>query len=92
MCTFVTMMNFSSQLITDAVSEFSKLPGIGQKTALRLVLYLLKQPKEQVEMFSSVIKKCVRKSNIAKNATTIATKIYAQFALPLPEIETRSAW
>ncbi len=57
MCTFVTMMNFSSQLITDAVSEFSKLPGIGQKTALRLVLYLLKQPKEQVEMFSSVIKK-----------------------------------
>jgi recombination protein RecR len=51
------MMNFSSQLITDAVSEFSKLPGIGQKTALRLVLYLLKQPKEQVEMFSSVIKK-----------------------------------
>ncbi len=51
------MMNFSSQLITDAVSEFSRLPGIGQKTALRLVLHLLKQPKDQVEMFSLVIKK-----------------------------------
>lgn len=51
------MMNFSSQLITDAVAEFTKLPGIGQKTALRLVLHLLKQPEEKVQMFSSVVKK-----------------------------------
>lgn len=51
------MINFSSQLITDAVAEFSKLPGIGQKTALRLVLHLLKQPEEKVQMFSGVVKK-----------------------------------
>lgn len=51
------MMNFSSQLITDAVAEFTKLPGIGQKTALRLVLHLLKQPEEKVQMFSAVVKK-----------------------------------
>jgi recombination protein RecR len=51
------MMNFSSQLITDAVAEFTKLPGIGQKTALRLVLHLLKQPEEKVQMFSTVVKK-----------------------------------
>ena len=51
------MMNFSSQLITDAVTEFTKLPGIGQKTALRLVLHLLKQPEEKVQMFSAVVKK-----------------------------------
>jgi len=51
------MMNFSSQLITDAVAEFTKLPGIGQKTALRLVLHLLKQPEEKVQIFSTVVKK-----------------------------------
>jgi recombination protein RecR len=34
-------MNFSSKLLEDAVAEFAKLPGVGQKTALRLVLHLL---------------------------------------------------
>jgi len=36
-------MEFSSKLIESAINEFSKLPGIGKKTALRLVLHLLKQ-------------------------------------------------
>jgi len=40
------MMEFSSKLIESAVNEFSKLPGIGKKTALRLVLHLLKQDEE----------------------------------------------
>ncbi len=40
-------MQFSSKLIEDAVNQISKLPGIGKKTALRLVLHLLK--KEEVE-------------------------------------------
>jgi len=35
-------MNFPSKLLEDAVHEVSKLPGIGKKTALRLVLHLLK--------------------------------------------------
>lgn len=48
-------MNFSSRLLENAVNEFSKLPGIGQKTALRLVLHLLNQPVSEVETFSSVI-------------------------------------
>lgn len=45
-------MNFSSKLLECAVNEFSKLPGIGQKTALRLVLHLLGQNKNDVENFS----------------------------------------
>ncbi len=45
-------MNFSSKLLENAVSEFSKLPGVGQKTALRLVLHLLNQEKDEVERFS----------------------------------------
>ena len=50
-------MNFSSKLLEDAVAEFAKLPGVGQKTALRLVLHLLNQDKNDVERFSTSINK-----------------------------------
>ncbi len=50
-------MNFSSKLLENAVAEFAKLPGVGQKTALRLVLYLLKQDKAEVEQFSHAVSK-----------------------------------
>ncbi len=40
-------MEFSSKLLEKAVNEMAQLPGIGRRTALRLVLHLLKQPKEQ---------------------------------------------
>jgi recombination protein RecR len=46
-------MNLSSKLIEDAVNEFSSLPGIGKKTALRLVLHLLKQPAQEVTSFGN---------------------------------------
>ena len=42
-------MNFSSKLIEEAVNAFASLPGIGRKSALRLVLHLVKQPKENTE-------------------------------------------
>lgn len=48
-------MKYSSKLIADAVGEFTKLPGIGEKTALRLVLHLLKQDEEKVEVFSQAV-------------------------------------
>lgn len=48
-------MNFSSKLLENAVNEFSALPGIGQKTALRLVLHLLNQPLSEVEKFSNAL-------------------------------------
>lgn len=40
-------MEFSSKLLERAVNEMSQLPGIGKRTALRLVLHMLRQPKEQ---------------------------------------------
>ncbi|WP_395058758.1 recombination mediator RecR, partial [Flavobacterium sp.] len=40
-------MEFSSKLLEKAVNEMAQLPGIGKRTALRLVLHLLKQPKER---------------------------------------------
>jgi len=48
-------MIFSSRLIEDAVQQFSKLPGIGRKTALRMVLHLLKTSKENVADFTTAI-------------------------------------
>ncbi|HTM99723.1 MAG TPA: recombination mediator RecR [Pedobacter sp.] len=48
-------MNFSSKLLEDAVHEFSKLPGVGQKTALRLVLHLLNKEQEEVAHFGNTL-------------------------------------
>ena len=50
-------MQFSSQLLENAVNEFAKLPGIGKKSALRLVLHLLKKEKNEVEQFSEALSK-----------------------------------
>jgi recombination protein RecR len=65
-------MQFSSALLETAVNEFAKLPGIGKKTALRLVLHLLKEDAEEVQHFSDVmarmrseIKFCQRCHNVA---------------------------
>jgi recombination protein RecR len=65
-------MIFSSSLLENAVNEFAKLPGIGKKTALRLVLYLLKKDVSEVNNFSEAIqlmreeiKFCSRCHNIA---------------------------
>lgn len=48
-------MSFSSSLLESAVNEFSRLPGIGKKTALRLALHLLKQPEAEVNGFGEAI-------------------------------------
>lgn len=63
-------MNFSSKLLEDAVGEFSKLPGVGQKTALRLVLHLLNKDQEEVEHFGNAIirlRKEIKHCNICHN-------------------------
>jgi len=53
----MSMMNqiYSSKLLENAVNEFSKLPGIGKKTALRMALYLLKQDEESVRQFGQAM-------------------------------------
>ncbi len=48
-------MNFSSKLIENAVSAFATLPGIGKKSALRMVLHLLKESPADVERFAQAI-------------------------------------
>ncbi|MDE3741370.1 recombination mediator RecR [Maribacter polysaccharolyticus] len=48
-------MDFSSKLLENAVHEMSQLPGIGKRTALRLVLHLLKQPNSQTMRLASAL-------------------------------------
>lgn len=48
-------MEFSSKLLERAVNEMAQLPGIGKRTALRLVLHLLKQPAEQTQFLSQAL-------------------------------------
>ena len=48
-------MNIPSKLIEDAVNAFASLPSIGRKTALRLVLHLLKEQPEAAEQFGAAI-------------------------------------
>ena len=48
-------MEFSSKLLEKAVNEMAQLPGIGKRTALRLVLHLLKQPIEQTHFLSQAL-------------------------------------
>jgi recombination protein RecR len=63
-------LNFPSKLLEDAVNEFAKLPGIGNKTALRLVLHLLRQTDEESESFGNTIirlKKNIQECRICHN-------------------------
>lgn len=48
-------MNFPSKLLENAVNEVSQLPGIGKRTALRLVLHLLRQPADQTSVLANAL-------------------------------------
>lgn len=71
-------MNFSSKLLEDAVAEFSKLPGVGQKTALRLVLHLLKQDKAEVNKFSGAISKLRNEIQFCQTCHNISDQLICQ--------------
>ena len=65
-------MDFSSKLLENAVNEVSRLPGIGKRTALRLVLHLLKQPVESTKYLTESltllitdVKSCEKCHNIS---------------------------
>jgi recombination protein RecR len=67
-------MIFSSSLLENAVNEFAKLPGIGKKTALRLVLHLLKKDVSDVKVFSDVILKMREEIHFCNRCYNIADK------------------
>lgn len=67
-------MIFSSSLLENAVNEFSKLPGIGKKTALRLVLHLLKKDVSEVKMFSDAVLQMREEIHFCSRCHNIADK------------------
>ena len=72
----MTFHNYPSKLLEQAVREFAKLPGVGNKTALRLVLHLLKQPREEVEIFGQTLiqlRNNIKYCKVCRNISDIET-------------------
>jgi len=60
------IQQYPSRLLETSVQEFAKLPGIGRKTALRLVLHLLRQERSEVEQFANAISNMRREVRFCK--------------------------
>jgi recombination protein RecR len=65
-------MDFSSKLLENAVYEMSQLPGIGKRTALRLVLHLLKQPERQTSELANALQQLRERIIFCKNCHNIS--------------------
>ncbi|WP_298412786.1 recombination mediator RecR [Hydrotalea sp.] len=65
-------MQLPSGLLENAVAQFAKLPGIGKKTALRLVLHLLKQNEQEVTLFADTIAKMRREIKFCQRCYNIS--------------------
>ncbi|NOY47169.1 MAG: recombination protein RecR [Chlorobi bacterium] len=65
-------MEFSSKLLEKAVNEMAQLPGIGKRTALRLVLHLLRQPNEQTMHLSNALLKMREDIKFCKSCHNIS--------------------
>lgn len=65
-------LQFPSKILENAVNEFSRLPGIGKKSALRLVLHLLKQEKDSVYRFADALTTLVDEIKYCKSCYNIS--------------------
>ena len=65
-------MNFSSKLLENAINEVSQLPGIGKRTALRLVLHLLKQPTSHTHHLTASLNKLVENIKLCEKCHNIS--------------------
>ena len=68
-------MDFKSKLLNDAVEQMSSLPGIGKRSALRLVLHLLEQTDKEVENFSNAFLKLKEHLNFCENCFHITENV-----------------
>jgi recombination protein RecR len=65
-------MDFSSKLLEQAVAEMSQLPGVGKRTALRLVLHLLRQPELQTVQLATALTKLRTEIKLCRNCHNIS--------------------
>ncbi|TWO34424.1 recombination protein RecR [Seonamhaeicola sediminis] len=71
-------MEFSSKLLEQAVNEMSQLPGIGKRTALRLVLHLLRQPKGQTMALSNALQNMRNEVKFCKSCHNISDNEFCE--------------
>ncbi|WP_296635540.1 recombination mediator RecR [Polaribacter sp.] len=69
-------MDFSSKILENAVNEVSRLPGIGKRTALRLVLHLLKQPKENTNYLAEALLQLRNDIKSCQNCHNISDTVF----------------
>lgn len=69
---YICEMNFSSKLLESAVNEVAQLPGIGKRTALRLVLHLLKQPKSHTQHLTRALEQLISEVKLCENCHNIS--------------------
>jgi len=65
-------MNYSSKLIEDAVEQFASLPGVGRRSALRLVLNLIRRNPADIEKFAASLKQLASNIRYCKNCHNIS--------------------
>ncbi len=68
----ITVNSYSSKLLEEAVNEFARLPGIGRKTALRLVLHILRQKPEDVTRFAGSLTRLRNEIHYCKQCHNIS--------------------
>jgi recombination protein RecR len=71
-------MEFSSKLLENAVYEMSQLPGIGKRTALRLVLHLLKQPEARTAQLALSLQQLRNQVNFCSNCHNISDTVLCE--------------
>jgi recombination protein RecR len=65
-------MNFSSKILEEAVNQVSQLPGIGKRTALRLVLHLMRQPEQQTDLLTAALSTLRHDLNFCKKCHNVS--------------------
>jgi recombination protein RecR len=71
-------MEFSSKLLQNAVNEVAQLPGIGRRTALRLVLHLLRQPEDQTSQLSKALSQMRSSINFCEQCHNISDQLVCE--------------
>lgn len=72
-------MSLLPQSVKDLINEFSRLPGIGPKTASRLVFYLLKRPDRELDDFAAILKNLKNKIGLCKICFTLIQDEFCPF-------------
>ena len=74
-------MNYPSKLLEKAVYEMGRLPGIGKRTALRLVIHLLQHPKEKTKALTLSLEELIEKIHHCKECHNISDKTICEVCI-----------